>query len=71
MFKLKAQNGRNNICGQNLIKLRLEKGGRSAGLQGNCSSLDMMSTTISFAESKMVSVLSRIWNSSFYPRFYR
>ncbi|MCC8111037.1 MAG: helix-turn-helix domain-containing protein [Ruminococcus sp.] len=26
MFKLKAQNGRNNICGQNLTKLRHEKG---------------------------------------------
>ena len=25
MFKLKAENGRNNICGQNLIKIRHEK----------------------------------------------
>lgn len=25
MFKLKAENGRNNICGQNLMKIRHEK----------------------------------------------
>ena len=25
MFKLKDENGRNNICGQNLIKIRHEK----------------------------------------------
>ena len=25
MFKLKAENGKNNICGQNLIKIRHEK----------------------------------------------